>query len=90
MTQTDPEARSGAVTGSAGIVVGVDGSDQSLAALRWAARRASDDGVRLRVVHVRPEFSTASVMLPIPLGVAGSPPAPPRPPRDSCTWVCER
>lgn len=33
-------------------MVGVDGSDPGRAALRWAARRATDDGARLTVVHV--------------------------------------
>ncbi len=35
------------------IVVGIDGSDDCLAALRWAARKAAATGGRLRVVHAR-------------------------------------
>jgi nucleotide-binding universal stress UspA family protein len=34
----------------AGIVVGVDGSETSKEALRWAARQAKRDGVALRVI----------------------------------------
>jgi nucleotide-binding universal stress UspA family protein len=33
------------------VVVGVDGSDQSLRAVRWAAREAAGVGARLRIVH---------------------------------------
>lgn len=41
-------------------VVGVDGSDESTAAVRWAARRAAVTGDALRLVHAY----TAAVMFP--------------------------
>jgi nucleotide-binding universal stress UspA family protein len=36
------------------VVVGVDGSPQAAAALRWAAAEAADHGARLEVVHATP------------------------------------
>src|ERR1700761_6905080 len=38
------------------VVVGVDGSSESVAALRWACREASLRGAEVHVVHVREEF----------------------------------
>ncbi|WP_042424215.1 universal stress protein [Streptacidiphilus anmyonensis] len=37
------------------LIVGVDGSDASLAAAEWAGREAAATGRNLRLVHVRPE-----------------------------------
>jgi nucleotide-binding universal stress UspA family protein len=55
------------------IVVGVDGSQGSAAALRWALREARLRGTKIRVVHawVYPEVSTyhdAAHVLRIPFG----------------------
>ena len=38
------------------VVVGVDGSSESVAALRWACREAFLRGAEVHVVHVREEF----------------------------------
>lgn len=38
------------------IVVGVDGSDQSMCAVEWAAEEALRRDLRLRLVHVEPEW----------------------------------
>jgi nucleotide-binding universal stress UspA family protein len=48
------------------IVVGVDGSDESVAALRWACREASLRGAEVHAVHVREEHchSLASYAVP--------------------------
>jgi nucleotide-binding universal stress UspA family protein len=48
------------------IVVGVDGSVESVAALRWACREASLRGAEVRAVHVREEccHSFASYAVP--------------------------
>lgn len=48
------------------VVVGVDGSAGSVAALRWACREASLRGAEVHAVHVREEFchSTASYAVP--------------------------
>jgi len=56
------------------IVVGVDGSDRSLEALRWAARQASLTGAQLHVVTgwFYPEF-------PTPFGIVPELPLPPDP-----------
>lgn len=46
------------------IVVGVDGSDAGLAAARFAAVRAKEDGVGVHIVHVLPYLIPMSPMLP--------------------------
>ena len=48
MSETNPDARSG--TPIRRIVVGVDGSEPSIRALRWAARQAESSGATLEVV----------------------------------------
>ncbi len=50
------------------IVVGVDGSAESLAALRWGCREASLRGAEVHAVHVREErcHSLASYAVPAP------------------------
>lgn len=48
------------------VVVGVDGSAHSLAALRWAAREADLRHAKLRVVHACPSNSTDIPSLPSP------------------------
>jgi nucleotide-binding universal stress UspA family protein len=50
------------------IVVGVDGSGESVAALRWACREASLRGAEVHAVHVREEHchSLASYAVPAP------------------------
>src|ERR1700761_5683023 len=48
------------------IVVGVEGADESVAALRWACREASLRGAEVHAVHVREELchSLASYAVP--------------------------
>jgi nucleotide-binding universal stress UspA family protein len=53
------------MTESARIVVGVDGSDSSKAALRWAARQAGFTGAALEVVAAW-EFPTTYGWVPAP------------------------
>ena len=57
------------------IVVGVDGSDESAAAFRWACREASLRGAEVHAVHVREAkcHSLASYAVPAP-GSPGSSP----------------
>jgi nucleotide-binding universal stress UspA family protein len=47
------------------IVVGVDGSDDGLRAVRYAARAAHESGCGLRLVHVLPETVPMTPMLPL-------------------------
>lgn len=49
-TDDDPSARSGRPAGPASVVVGVDGSDTALRAVRWASREAAARGRALRIV----------------------------------------
>jgi nucleotide-binding universal stress UspA family protein len=50
------------------IVVGVDGSEHSIAALRWAGAYASRTGATIRAVHAweLPAVGDVSGMMPIP------------------------
>src|ERR1700729_4250826 len=50
------------------LVVGVDGSIESIAALRWACREAALRGAEVHAVHVREELchSLASYAVPPP------------------------
>lgn len=50
------------------VVVGIDGSECALAAVRWAAQEAGRRGAPLRIVHAAPYLSRAAV--------AGEPPPP--------------
>lgn len=55
----------------AAIVVGVDGSDEALEAVRWAAERAADGGNRLHLVHVASPVSLAPG-IPLPGAMPGA------------------
>jgi nucleotide-binding universal stress UspA family protein len=57
------------------VTVGVDGSAESLAALRWACREASLRGAQVHAVHVREAqcHSLASYAVPAPAGPDDSP-----------------
>jgi nucleotide-binding universal stress UspA family protein len=70
MTDNTPEQRSGQL-GVRTILVGVDASDESRDALRWAARYAALVGDRLDVVHA---WSTREEFVWVPEGPP--PPAP--------------
>lgn len=47
------------------IVVGVDGSDESLLAVRYAVQEAQRQGCGLRLVHATPETAPMAPMLPL-------------------------
>lgn len=47
------------------VVVGIDGTDQSLRAVRYAALEALRLGSRLRLVHAQPETTPLAPMLPL-------------------------
>ncbi|QLL05669.1 universal stress protein [Mycobacterium vicinigordonae] len=53
-----------------GIVVGVDGSAESCAAVRWAAREAAMRNLPLTVVHMLNAFVPTFPQVPLPTGVA--------------------
>ncbi|WP_328474463.1 universal stress protein [Actinoplanes sp. NBC_00393] len=54
------------------VIVGVDGSEGALAAVRWAAQYAAEVGEPLQVVHVAGASDTESVVLPVPVGVSNA------------------
>jgi nucleotide-binding universal stress UspA family protein len=54
-----------------GIVVGVDGSHPSRAAVRWAAHDAATRNVPLRLVHVVNVRYTTMPHTPLPVGFGG-------------------
>jgi nucleotide-binding universal stress UspA family protein len=47
------------------LVVGVDGTDQSLRAVRYAVAEAARTGGWLRLVHAEPELVPMAPMLPL-------------------------
>lgn len=58
------------------VVVGVDGSDSAITAVRWAATYASATGARLHLIYAVRESVSVSVALPVPVSFTGV--APPR------------
>ena len=54
------------MTNSDPIVVGVDGSEASSAALRYGAHEARRQGTGMHLVHVVPDYMPMSPMLPLP------------------------
>ena len=54
------------------MVVGVDGSDGAISAVRWAARHARETGAGLRLVYAATASATASIALPVPVSVTGA------------------
>ena len=56
--------------GALGLVVGVDGSTASSAAVAWAARDAAMRGVRLTLVHMLSTYLPTFPQIPLPGGVA--------------------
>lgn len=54
-----------------GVVVGADGSDHGLAALRWAAATAVAYGLPLTVLHARPDALGEPTVMAEPDGVLG-------------------
>ncbi|MGY4711049.1 universal stress protein [Mycolicibacterium sp. CBM1] len=49
------------------ILVGVDGSAASNAAVRWAAQEAGSRNLALRLVHVAPSPAVTNVLVPVPV-----------------------
>jgi nucleotide-binding universal stress UspA family protein len=74
MPDIEPQTRHTA--GTATIVVGVDGSDNAITAVRWAAGHARATGARLRLIHAVRESVSATIALPVPVSFTGA--APPR------------
>lgn len=54
-----------------GVVVGADGSDHGVAAVRWAADTAVAYGLPLTVLHARPDVTAEPTLLAEPTGVLG-------------------
>lgn len=54
-----------------GVVVGADGSDHGVAALRWAADTAVAYGLPLTVLYARPDAAAEPTMVDDPAGVLG-------------------
>ena len=55
-----------------GVVVGADGSDHGIAALRWAAGAAVAYGLPLTVLHARPDHEAEPELVDEPTGVLGA------------------
>ena len=55
------------------VVVGVDGSDGAITAVRWAASHARATGARLRLIHAVRESVSATVVLPVPGSFTAAP-----------------
>ena len=55
-----------------GVVVGADGSDHGVAALRWAADAAVAYHLPLTVLHARPDAAAAPTLVEQPTGVLGA------------------
>ncbi len=60
-----------AETAETGVVVGADGSDNSVAALRWAADTAVAYQLPLTVLHARPDAMAKPMLVAEPDGVLG-------------------
>jgi len=54
-----------------GVVVGADGSEHGVAALRWAAHAASAYGLPLTVLFARPDAEATPTLMSEPTGVLG-------------------
>ncbi|MDA2990753.1 MAG: universal stress protein, partial [Actinomycetota bacterium] len=54
-----------------GVVVGADGSDHGVAALRWAARTAVAYELPLTVLYARPDAAAEPTLVAEPTGVLG-------------------
>lgn len=52
------------------VLVGVDGSDGALAAVRWAVRHVAGTGAPLELLHVASEPESVSLLLPVPVGIS--------------------
>jgi nucleotide-binding universal stress UspA family protein len=59
---------------SAAVVVGVDGSDGAITAVRWAAVHARDIGAQLRLVYAASAPASTTVALPVPVSITGATP----------------
>lgn len=60
MAREDVSGDRGEMPKRTGVVVGVDGSPASLAAVQWAAARANAQGTGLRIVHALDSFEGAT------------------------------
>ncbi|MFM9034478.1 MAG: universal stress protein [Mycobacterium sp.] len=55
-----------------GVVVGADGSEHGIAAVRWAAHTAAAYGLPLTVLYARPDAAAEPTLVPEPTGVLGA------------------
>jgi nucleotide-binding universal stress UspA family protein len=59
----------GVDTAETGVVVGADGSENGIAALRWAAATAVAYGLPLTVLYARPDMMAKPILVTEPEGV---------------------
>lgn len=67
----DSEVRIGEGGPDTGVVVGADGSENGVAALRWAANTAAAYGLPLTVLYARPDAEAQPTLIGDPDGVLG-------------------
>nr|WP_221381968.1 universal stress protein [Actinoplanes polyasparticus] len=72
MPDVQPQTRRTAgLHGPATVVVGVDGTDGAITAVRWAATHARATGARLQLIEAVKESVSATITLPAPVSFTG-------------------
>ena len=72
------------VAAESGVVVGADGSEHGIAAVRWAAATAVAYGLPLTVLYARPDALGEPTLVGEPTGCSARPRPLPVPPRPAC------